>query len=330
MTAYLFSATENYYENLEVLLSFVTSPYFTKETVEKEMGIITQELKMYEDNPYNRLYSNLLKALYTNHNVRLDVGGTVDSIQKINSDILYRCYNTFYNLNNMTLTLSGGFEPEKVIAVLDKVLSPSKDVRVVHETQREPKKVNEKRIEKSFPVSNPLFLIGLKETDIDLSFKEDVIKKQIEHEIILNVLFGKASRFYNENYEKGIINDTFSTSINMSKTYGYVSFFGEAKSPDRVFSLIKREIKNASFTQEDFLRSKKLVYSQAVQCWNSTSDICEVFTDLWFMGADMIRLPDLIESITLSDIEERFKRSYNTKYMAISIVTPKEEENKEE
>ncbi|MBR5817040.1 MAG: insulinase family protein, partial [Clostridia bacterium] len=123
MTAYLFSATDNYYESLEVLLDFVTHPYFTAETVAKEMGIIEQELKMYEDNPHRWLYQEIVQSLYHNNTVRLNVGGDVESIHKITHEILYKCYNTFYSLNNMVLIISGDAECERVEEVLDKTLT---------------------------------------------------------------------------------------------------------------------------------------------------------------------------------------------------------------
>ncbi|MBQ5746997.1 MAG: insulinase family protein [Clostridia bacterium] len=183
MTAYLFSATENYYESLEVLLDFVTHPYFTPETVNKEMGIITEELRMYEDNPYRWLYQELQKLLYVNNTVRIPVGGTEESIREITADILYDCYNTFYNLHNMVLIVCGDVTTEGVEAVMDKVLHVSPDSKPERMRAEEPRCVKDSYSEKVFPISRPMFNIGLKETDFP-DGGDLYIKREFEHSII--------------------------------------------------------------------------------------------------------------------------------------------------
>ena len=120
MTAYLFSCTENFEENLETLMDYVQSPYFTKESVEKEQGIIGQEIRMYDDNAPWRVFFNFLGLLYQNNPVKLDIAGTVESIAEIDYELLYKCYNTFYNLSNMTLFVTGDFDTEKTLAIIEK------------------------------------------------------------------------------------------------------------------------------------------------------------------------------------------------------------------
>jgi len=116
-TCYLFSCTDNVYESLEILLSFVQSPYFTEETVQKEQGIIGQEIRMYDDNAGWRVFFNMLQGMYHNHPVKIDIAGTVESIAKINADLLYQCYNTFYNLNNMVLSIAGNIDEDKILEI---------------------------------------------------------------------------------------------------------------------------------------------------------------------------------------------------------------------
>lgn len=163
-TVYLFSCTEHFDENLRVLLSFVTSPHFTEETVRKEQGIIGEEIKMYIDNPSWRVYFNLLRALYVHHPVRVDIAGTVESIAQITPEILYRCYNTFYNLHNMALCICGDVTPEQVKAVADEVLKPAPEQEILRQYPDEPDEVCRPRIEESLEVSRPLFNIGIKVT----------------------------------------------------------------------------------------------------------------------------------------------------------------------
>ena len=148
-TVYLFSCTEHFDENLRVLLSFVTSPHFTEETVRKEQGIIGEEIKMYIDNPSWRVYFNLLRALYVHHPVRVDIAGTVESIAQITPEILYRCYNTFYNLHNMALCICGDVTPEQVKAVADEVLKPAPEQEILRQYPDEPDEVCRPRIEES-------------------------------------------------------------------------------------------------------------------------------------------------------------------------------------
>ncbi|MBO7254718.1 MAG: insulinase family protein, partial [Clostridia bacterium] len=162
-TAYLFYATDNVKENLEVLLDFVRHPYFTKETVDKEQGIIGQEIKMYDDLPSWRVYFNMLSALYQNHPVKIDIAGTVESIAEITPEILHKTYKCFYNLSNMVLCLSGNIEMEDVLEVADKVLtSKDEEIKIERKYPAEPEEIAEEKIVQSLDVAIPLYNIGLK------------------------------------------------------------------------------------------------------------------------------------------------------------------------
>ena len=329
MTAYLFSATENYYESLEVLLDFVTHPYFTEKTVEKEMGIIEQELRMYEDNPYRWLYHGLLESLYVENNVRINVGGTVDSIHEITADILYDCYNTFYNPSNMVLIISGDVELDKVSAVVDKVIPEKKDSFIEKKVQTEPERVNKEYVEKSFPIAYPMFHIGLKEVDYP---KDDLyIKRELEHSIICELLFGKTSDFYTKLYNEGLINQKFGTSYYASNNWGHFIASGESENPKRVFELIKKEIelfRNGvkEIDKDAFERAKRVLYSSSVQMWNSTTDIAEAFLDYYMAGANMLHLPEVLSTVTIGDIKKRLKVSYNPLLMSMAVAVPLDEE----
>ena len=161
-TAYLFSCTGNFRESLEILLDFVSRPYFTPETVQKEQGIIGQEIRMYDDDPGWRSLFNLLESLYHNNPVRLDIAGTTESIAQISSELLYRCYRTFYSLGNMVLTVAGSFDPAEVLAVADSILKKGEEVTIQWRKAQEPREVAASYVEQSLPVSTPLFQIGFK------------------------------------------------------------------------------------------------------------------------------------------------------------------------
>ncbi|MBE6701136.1 MAG: insulinase family protein [Ruminococcaceae bacterium] len=329
VTAYLFSATENYYENLEVLLNFVTHPYFTKETVDKEMGIIEQELKMYEDNPYRWMYQELLRCLYEKNTVNIAVGGTVESIHEITPEILYDCYNTFYNLNNMVLIVCGDVTEDKVKEVLDKSLKKGDDSYIEKKIPEEPRSIVKKYSEKVFPVAHPVFNIGLKECDFDLDERK-YIKREFEHMIIGEILFGKSSDFYNRLYSNGLINQKFATSYYASRTWGHFIASGESENPEKVFEEIGKEIDlwkqgKKEINQKDFERVKRVFYSSNVQAWNSTSDIAETYLDYYISGSDMFLLTEVLGEITVEDIKRRLDTSYDTSLMSMCVAKPEKE-----
>ena len=165
-TAYLFSSTDNFYDSLEILVDFVTHPYFTFETVSKEQGIIAQEIQMYEDKPHTRVYYELMRAMYENNDVRTEIAGSVDSIKAITPELLYKCYNTFYNLNNMVLCVCGDVAIDLVTEVLDKKLHAAPKLNIIRSYKSEDKKVFKKRNEIKMQVAKPQFAIGVKDVDI--------------------------------------------------------------------------------------------------------------------------------------------------------------------
>ena len=189
-TAYLFSCTGNFRESLEILLDFVSRPYFTPETVQKEQGIIGQEIRMYDDDPGWRSLFNLLGAIYHVNPVRLDIAGTTESIAEITSDLLYRCYHTFYSLGNMVLTVAGNFRPEEVLETADKILQKGEDVHIQWRKAEEPREVASPYVEQSLSVSTPLFQLGFKGEAGDSLTN---LRRQVADEILLEILCGESS-----------------------------------------------------------------------------------------------------------------------------------------
>lgn len=326
VTSYLFSATENYYESLEVLLDFVTHPYFSKENVDKEMGIIEQELRMYEDNSYRWMYQELLKGLYQKNTVNIPVGGTVESIHEITPEILYNCYNTFYNLNNMVLIVCGNVTLEGVEEVMDKTLKKSSDITIDKKVADEPREVAREYAEKEFPVAHPIFNIGLKETDLSGDGRA-YIKREFEHMIIAELVFGKTTDFYNKLYSEGLINQKFGTAYYASKNWAFFIASGESSDPKKVRDRIKEELNlwrsgKRRIDPEAFERAKRVLYSGSIQAWNSTSDIAEGFLDYYLAGADMLELPEVLSGITAEDIVNRLHTSYDTELMSMTVALP--------
>ena len=328
VTSYLFTSTENYHESIKELISFVFDPFFTPETVQKEMGIIEQELRMYEDNPNRALYENMLTCLYKNHPARISVGGTVDSIKKITSDTLYFCYNTFYNPYNMFLIVCGDITPEEVSDIVDRTIPKKEKVLVDKADFFEDEGVACEFHTAHFPVSLPLFRIGVKDPDLDKSLNAP-LRRELEHNILLELLFGHSSALFEELYEAGLINHKFDASYQVSLTFSHSVMSGESRDVRRVYQRVKKEVEayrcgEKTFSQKDFDRVVKMTYGMCAQVWNSTTDIADAVLDYELTNSRLCDLPDILASITLDDIKKRLDRSYKSEYFVLSEVLPNE------
>ena len=239
LTAYLFSCTDKFYENLDILLGFVNKPWFTKENVEKEQGIIGQEIKMYDDDAEWRVFFNTLTAMYHNNPVKIDIAGTVESIAEITPELLYRCYNTFYNPANMILVMVGDVDIEKAMTYVDKYVDESRNLGEIPRAKfDEPKERVKEIVEQKLLVSRPLFRIGFKENQLDGDC-EAMLKREIATELILEAVFGKTSDFYMELYEEGLIDNSFDAETESTKAYGFTLIGGESSNPKQVYEKIR-------------------------------------------------------------------------------------------
>ncbi len=323
-TVYLFSCAENFLPSLEILLGFVTHPYFTKETVQKEQGIIGQEIRMYDDNPSWRLYFNMLTGLYFNHPAKIDTAGTVETIAEITPELLYCAYRSFYNLRNMALCVCGDISPDDVLKVADKVLKEAEDFSAQRIYPEEPENVCKSEVSQSLQVSMPMFSVGIKDADQPCSGRA-LMKKQAEYGIILELLFGKSGDFYTELYEKSLINSTFSYGYEAHRNFGFCEISGYSSDPDKVFKRIKEEIetfKKSGFEKEEFDRVKKIYYAGNIRSFDSTENIANEFLSFAFLDGDMLDFPEVISEVTISDVEERLKRDFSEDKMVISKILP--------
>ncbi len=326
LTGYIFSCTENFKENLEVLLDFVTHPYFTEQTVAKEQGIIGQEIKMYEDHPGVRMHRELMKALYKKNKMRIDIAGTKESIAQITAETLYKCYNIFYNLRNMTLCVCGDVEPQTVEAVCDKVLTTAEEFNIVRDTEDgdEPREVNVKRTVCALDVSKPLFSIGIKDMDIPREARERT-KKAYATEILDEILFSQSSEFYNDLYSKNLIGQDLSSGCEIGKNYSFNVISSESSDPDKVYSLFLdyvEKMKREGLDKEAFELSKRTVYASNIKSFDSVDDIGNNFIFNYFDGADILDTPEIISSITYDYVCELFESTFKEEYYALSIVVP--------
>lgn len=322
-TCYLFSATEKINESLEILLNFVTHPYFTEETVKKEQGIIGQEIRMYEDDPSWCVFLNLLKALYWENPVRIDIAGTVESISEITPELLYKTYNTFYNLNNMVLSVAGNFEPDEVLKLADKLLPESKnDIVIENIFPDEPGDVYLKKIEKDLEVAMPLFEIGFKENPD----KENSLKGQIINEMLLDVMFGESTPFYQRLYNEGVINSTFGTEVMSGEGYLINILGGEAPDPEKVYDEITNEIdrlRREGLDPELFEACKKAYYGAKISRYNTVEGVAGSMLSSFISGDDdAFAAIKIIKDITLKDLENRLSKQLFEERSSISVINP--------
>lgn len=322
MTCYLFSCTEKFHESLKILLELVQSPYFTKETVAKEQGIIGQEIKMYDDDPNWRVMFNLLGAMFHNHPVKVDIAGTIESIAEINAENLYECYNNFYNLNNMVLAVAGKVDPEEVLKIANETLKPSNNSVPESIFPEEPYEIVKERIEQKFEISMPMFQLGFKEAPSKNRFSE---KELAQTDIILQLLAAKSSPMYRELLDKSLINESFSYEYFEGSGYAAIIFSGESKNPDEVANIIKKYVKNmheAGIDKDEFEIAKRSVYGRTVSMLNSAENISNVLLGLDFANRSLFKSIDCIACTTLEDIEKRLEKQLDINNCSLSVVLP--------
>lgn len=323
MTAYLFSATGHVYENLAVLLDYVQRPHFTPESVEKEQGIIGQEIRMYDDSASWRVFFNLLGCLYHNNPVKLDIAGTVESISEITSDYLYKCYNTFYNLSNMTLFVTGDLDVEKTLSVIEEnILSNkpfSEEIKRIYPD--EPNTICKKSFSQNLSVAKPIFMIGYKDTDVGYS-GEKLLKKTIEMNILTSILFGKSSVIFKKLYDEGLVNHGFGAEYNPQTDYGFTSIEGESENPQKVYEIIRTELEKTELKKEDFERMKKVIWGDYVRSFNDIEEFAHTFLSMSFVDIDYFDYYKVYNEITFEDVQKRFKSHFKDELSAISVVEP--------
>ena len=326
LTGYLFQSSGDPYAALEVLLDYVQKPYFTKENVDKEQGIIGQEINMGDDDPNWKLLFNFLKAMYHNNPVRLEIAGTVESIAEIDADVLYKCYNTFYNLSNMSLVLVGDIDADKAMEVINKGII--KDEPFCEEIKRvypqEPKSICKKKITDKMNVSIPLFMLGFKDNDIGYG-GERLLRKNIEIEILTEMIFGKSSPLYEKLYNEGLINQKFSAEYEPQIDYGFTAADGESKEPEKVFDEVISYIDNLhqkGLSEEEFNRIKKVIWGRYIRSYNDIGGFAHRFISFDFMDIDYTEYYNVYENVTFEDIKKRFAKHFDKEYAVLSIVEP--------
>ena len=323
-TAYLFQSTDNFYEAMDEFMNYVQHPYFTDENVEKEKGIIGQEIMMYDDYPDWRVYINTLNAMYYENPIKIDITGTIETVNKIDKEILYKCYNTFYNPSNMLLVICGDFEPEKIIEEVKKRLIDKKqagEIKRIYPDEKE--EIVQEKIEQKLSLSEPLYMIGIKDKQNDTASSEEKVKKHIAIQALLNLIFGRSSKLYQRLYNEGSIYGLPSLDYEFGKTYSHILITGQSNNPEKVFQEFKKEVenfKNNGINKEDLERIKKMMYGDYVREYDDVADISRNILSDYFKGINSFDYLDEIQGINEDVLMQFLKEVFQEDKMVISIV----------
>lgn len=321
-TSYYFSCTSNFEKCLELLIRFVFNPYFTDENVEKEKGIIEQEIKMYEDNPGFKVYFNLLQNMYKSHPIKYDIAGTVESIYKITPEMLYHCYNTFYNPQNMALVIVGDIDVNKVKENLLNFI-PQKELFVPLLGEYDSKdNIVTHLAQNSMGLSVPNFIQGFKD-NFTFTSKQDLLRRKLIINILSRLYLGRTSDFFETVYNKSLINDSFSYEYTIEDEYAYLLMGGESKNPKEFnkylldyFSLNRdKDIKTS-----DVDRVKKALLGSYAYRFNSIDGIGNFISKYLIRNIDIFEYKSLLESIDISLIKEYKNNLLQVNNSVLSII----------
>ncbi|MBD9830155.1 EF-P 5-aminopentanol modification-associated protein YfmH [Enterococcus faecium] len=307
-TSYLFSTTDQVEKNLTTLIDFVQAPYFTEETVNKEKGIIGQEIQMYEDDPNWRMFFGILNNLYPTHPLHIDIAGTVESIDKITAQDLYTCYRTFYQPSNMVLFVVGKMEPEKLMRLIRenqeaKNFPPKQEiVRYFPENTKEI--IKQSALEAA--ITRDKFVLGIKGLDTLPQEGTELLRYKTAINLLFQMILGNTSRNYLAMYNQGIIDDSFGFEFSLDREFHFADFSGDTDEPEKAAEKVKEIIlgfaddPEVSETNLDLLKKKML--GQYFQSLNSIEYIANQFTQSLFGDRTLFDLPEIIDSIQMKDV----------------------------
>lgn len=324
-TCYLFECTDNFYPAMDELMDYVQNPYFTDQNVEKEKGIIGQEIQMYDDYPSWAVYMNAMKCMYKNNPIIIDIAGSIESISKIDKEVLYKCYNTFYHPSNMVMCFAGEFEPEALIEEVKKRLKPTeKHGEIKRIYPEEPEQIVEKENTQNMEVSMPIFVIGIKDViDNKNCTSSSIVKKHIAIEILLNMLIGKSSKLYKELYEAELITGEPYLDYEFSKQYAHVSITGQSNDPKKVLEKFEAEIKQMKENDIDlahFQRVKNMIYGNYVKEYDDVAEICRMFVGDYMKGINSFEYIEEYEQVTPEYTKQVLEEVFKEEKTVLSIV----------
>ncbi len=328
ITGYYFSSTEKFEENLKILLSFVSIPYFTQESVDKEQGIIGQEIGMIEDDPNWKVYMNLMEAMYHKNPVRTSIAGSVESISHITAETLYDCHKAFYDPANMVLCVTGNVDPQKICQIAQEILPKTPGTIADRDYgEAEPKEVLQREMTQQMEVSAPLFQLGFK---LEPEAKGLAGQRQeILCELALEALLGTSSPLFARLYERGLVNGSFGYGYESYPQCAFLCVGGESRDPQGVRDAILAEGKKIAQEGIDealWSRLKKACYGNRVQGLNSFEHICISQAQEFFTGRNFMDFPQAFDQVTREDAQRLIGEIVAGDGVALSVIRPREEQ----
>ena len=323
MTAYYVECTDHVKENLKILLEYVSTPYFTEESVEKEQGIIAQEIRMYEDSPDSRIFEELFAAMFRNHPIRNPIAGTVESIQEITDETLYQCYRAFYTPENMMLCVTGDVEPQMVFDLAEAVIPKGHAVPARDYGHGEELSPVRKRTERQMEVSMPTFALGFKADPAKAG--DDTMRQEIIGDLAAEILMGESSALYTKLYEDNLIDSGFSVGYEGLKGAAMISASGDSRDPEAVVAAILQEAETFAqkgMDEDLFLRLKRSALGHRMRNLDSFSSICYRMCAYYFEGTDCFGFPERFREIGMEQVAEFLNRTVTADRSAMSVIRP--------
>lgn len=327
-TAYLFSSTDYILDNTKTLLDFVQQPYFTEQTVEKEKGIIAQEITMYDDQPDWRLYFGAIENMYKEHPVKIDIAGTVESINKITAEHLYECYNTFYHPSNMVLFVVGAVDPKEMMAFI-KEDQASKTFEAPQEITRffpdEQNDVDIKERKLQMDVQKPKVIYGIKSNNVNIS-GEEMLNYELAMQVAIELVFGRTSAFYQDVYDKGLVDESYSADYSMENGYGFTMIGSDTSNAEELTQTIRQSILNHAsewvFTVEDLKRITRKKIGYFLRALNSIEYIANQFTRYSFNEMNLFDVVPALENLTMEQVKDAFETLRNENAHTVFTIVP--------
>lgn len=320
-TCYIFSCSANFDKSLEILLNFVKQPYFTQKTVEKEQGIIGQEIRMYQDNPDWQVLFNLLRAMYESNPVRIDIAGTVESIAEISAELLYGCYNTFYNFSNMALAVAGDVTVEGTLEIANRLLKTEAPVLTERKAPDEPRLPVEAYTEQKMDVGIKKFSLGFKET---LTESVPDSSRRAAINILLETICGKVSRLYESLLNRGLINQSFSKEYFYGRGFSVPLFSGESSRPQEVRDAIIEEIealRASGISEEDFETARRRLYGAEIMGFNDVDELANNIIGSYFDGGNLFGMVEAYRKISLDEVQATLSTSLERDCACLSVIS---------
>ena len=329
-TSYLFSSTDHVLDNTKTLLDFVQQPYFTEQTVEKEKGIIAQEITMYDDQPDWRLYFGTIENMYKEHPVKIDIAGTIESINKITADHLYECYNTFYHPSNMMVFVVGAVDPELMMNFIkedqaSKSFEKPQEIKRFFPNEQLSVDIQERTLQ--MDVQKPKVMFGIKSNNTNI-FGNEMLNYELSMQVAVELIFGRTSVFYQDVYEKGYIDESYSADFSMEHGYGFTMIGSDSTNPEALVASIKQTIADTQnewkYTEEDLKRVTRKKIGFFLRALNSIEYIANQFTRYSFNKMNLFDVVPALENLTMEQVKHAFESLTNSEMHTVFTVLPNE------